>query len=221
MLGKLVFIVLFSAGLTGCSRNRGEEISRFHDDGRAKPSVALVPVFDHSEASIGWSLSDEFTDQLRQRFAKHSQFYLASPEETSDQISQCSQDEDPFASHYQWIKKSFSKQEFVVFVELIEHDIHPKKLQDNFLDKISPSAEVSISMRVRVFDLREEEPFVILQEIVHQDHLIPEPSTTIKEEPEKWKKLSFHFSPLGLAHAHIVKEVASRIEDYILVAQSR
>ncbi|MBI3211996.1 MAG: hypothetical protein HYZ47_04880 [Simkania negevensis] len=198
-----------------------EQASRFHDDGRAKPSVALVPVFDRSEATVGWNLSEEFTDHLRQRFLKKNQFYLATPEEVNEKTTKLSQDQNPFTNHYSWVKETFSGQEFVIFVELIEHDIHPKKLQENFLDKISPSSEISISMRVRVFDLREEEPAIILQEIVHQDHLIPQPSDLAKEDPEKWKKLIFNFSPLGLAHLQIAKEVSTRIEDYILVAQSK
>ena len=57
----------------GCQpKTDNDQVSKFHDDGRAKPIVALVPVLDRSNAEVGWSLSEEFTDQLRSRFLKRN-----------------------------------------------------------------------------------------------------------------------------------------------------
>jgi hypothetical protein len=76
-------------------------------------------------------------------------------------------------------------------------------------------------MRIRVFDLRGEQPEVILQEFVHQSHLIPKPSNLQEPNPKRWKKMTFMASPMGLAHAQFSKEVVKRIEDYILLSKSQ
>ena len=64
------------------------------------------------------------------------------------------------------IKEAFDPYEFVVFAELVEHDFHPKPLKETFMNKVTPSTELSLTMRVRVFDLRRPDPEVILQEFV-------------------------------------------------------
>ena len=75
-------------------------------------------------------------------------------------------------------------------------------------------------MRLRVFDLRGKEPVVVLQEILHRNHLIPKPSDLKEPCPERWKRMTFIVSPLGLAHAQFTKEAVERIEDYILLSKS-
>ncbi len=208
--------------LFGCSSNGNyDQVTRFHDDGRAKPVVAFIPVFDRSNAQVGWSLSDEFTDQLRGRLHKQNSFYLNTPDEINQIVANLSAEDNPFSTNTDWIKDAFDHHEFVVFAELVEHDIHLKPLKGNFVDKITPSSELSLSMRVRVFDLRGSHPEVILQEFVHQNYLIPKPSNLNNPNPEKWKKVTFIVSPMGLAHTQFSKEIIKRIENYILLSKSQ
>lgn len=222
MLKRFGLIFTLCALLFGCaSKGNYETTTRFHDDGRAKPSVAFTPVFDRSEANVGWSLSEEFTDQLRSRLVKRKNFYLTSPFEISEIVSGLNRENNPFGKEINWIKETFKGQEFVVFTELVEHDIHGKTPKGNFIDKITPSSELTLTMRIRVFDLRGTKPVVILQEFVHQDHLIPRPSNISDPNPEKWKRVTFTVSPLGIAHSQFAKEVAKRIEDYILLSKTQ
>ena len=215
-----LIITLFA--LFGCSsKGSYEQATRFHDDGRAKPIVAFIPVFDRSESTVGWSLSDEFTDSLRTRLLKRNNFYISTPDDINSAIVDLSAENNPFATDTDWIKKAFQSHEYVVFAELVEHNIHPKELKGNFLDKITPSSELAITMRIRVFDLRGAKPEVILQEFVHQSHVIPKPSNIDEPTPERWKKITFNISPLGLAHAQLSKEVVKRVEDYILLSKSK
>ncbi|MCB1109785.1 MAG: hypothetical protein KDK64_02300 [Chlamydiia bacterium] len=221
MLKRLGLVFTLCFALFGCSTYTSyDQATRFHDDGRAKPTVAFIPVFDRSSAEIGWSLSEEFTSQLRTRLQKRSNFYLSSPDIVNQVIADLSEEDNPFSTQTDWIKEAFQNQEFVVFAELVEHDIHTKPLKGSFIDKLTPSTELSLTMRIRVFDLRGDQPEVILQEFVHQDHLIPKPSNLQESNPERWKKMTFMVSPMGLAHAQFSKEVVKRIEDYILLSKS-
>jgi len=222
MLKRFGLISAICLTFFGCSSNRNyDQVTRFHDDGRAKPVVAFVPVFDRSNAQVGWSLSDEFTDQLRGRLHKQNSFYLNTPDEVNQVVADLSAEDNPFSIHTDWIKDAFDRHEFVIFTELVEHDIHVKPLKGSFVDKITPSSELSLSMRVRVFDLRGSQPEVILQEVVHQNHLIPKPSNLNEPSPEKWKKMTFIVSPMGLAHSQFSKEIIKRIEDYILLSKGQ
>jgi hypothetical protein len=222
MLRRLGWIVSLCIAAFGCSQNHSQDqTTRFHDDGRAKPIVALPPVFDRSDTEIGWSLTEEFTDHIRSRLVKRNNFYLNTSDEINVIITSLNEEHNPFSSDIGWIKETFKDYEFVVFTELVEHDIHAKPLKGNFIDKITPSSELSLTMRIRIFDLRGAQPQVVLQELVHQNHLIPKPSHLNEFNPERWKKMSFNISPLGLAHSQFTKEISTRIEEYILLSKSK
>jgi len=222
MLQRFGWMITLCLAVFGCSQhNSGDQATRFHEDGRAKPIVALPPVFDRTEAEIGWSLSEEFTNHIRQRMLKRNNFYLNTPDEINAVITSLTEENNPFSNDTAWIKEAFKDHEFVIFTELLEHDIHPKPLKGSFVDKITPSSELTLTMRIRVFDLRSHTPEIILQELVHQTHLIPKPSNLSEENPQRWRNMSFNVSPLGLAHSQFSKEVSKRIEDYILLSKSK
>jgi len=222
MLKRFGLFAALVVTLFGCySNNRYDQATRFHDDGRAKPIVAFIPVFDRSSSQVGWNLSEEFTDQVRGRLLKQNRFYLSTPYEIDQIVADLGPEDNPFDAETRWITDAFEGHEFVVFTELVEHDIHQKPLKGNFIDKMTPSSELSLSMRIRVFDLRGSHPEIVLQEFVHQNYLIPKPSKIGELNPERWKKMTFLVSPLGLAHSQFSKEVVKRVEDYILLSKSR
>lgn len=222
MIRQLGLLIGVALALMGCSsRGNYEQATRFHEDGRAKPIVAFVPVFDRSGSNVGWSLSEEFTSHLKNRFMKRNNFYLSTPEDVNAATATLTADHNPFSTETEWVKESFESSEYVIFTELVEHSIHPKELKGNFLDKVTPSSELTVTMRVRVFDIRGPKPEVILQEFIRQNHVIPKPSDLTESNPERWKKLTYAVSPMGLAHAQIAKEVVKRVEDYILLAKSK
>ena len=215
--GALFLALAFIMG--GCSNNSQETASLFKEDGRAKTLVAMLPVFDQSGASIGWSLSEEFIDSIRSRLEKGNQFFLATQDEMSVLVNTLQGTENPFQSDTDWIGETFQNFEFAIFTELVEHTIYPKETSGSFLDILTPSFELSLTMRVRVFDLRLNKPKVILQELISQKHSVPSPSKHPKIDPEKWKRMSFHISPTGLAHSQMTKEIAKRVGAYITVAK--
>ena len=71
--------------------------------------------------------------------------------------------------------------------------------------------ELAMNVLVKILDTRGEKPQVILQEELSLSTLFEKPLTS-------WNDEAFRISPMGLAHAKLSREIASRIEDYILLA---
>lgn len=186
-----------------------------------RPIVAIVPVTDMARHHLTWNISDELTLAIRQRLTQHNQLYLLGSEQVYAMTRRSVKDKnrDPFGIDISWMKKAYPQNEFVAFFELVEHREIPLALEV----KESP-AELNMAVRVRVFDLRKEEPKVVLQEIVEQSHHIPQQFTQV-EAPEAeqissqvpWGDETFEISPLGIAHEKLCQELASRVEDYILL----
>ncbi len=170
-----------------------------------RPIVALVPVVDNTHSNLPWSLSEELTSAIHYRLMQKDTFYLIDQEK----IRKCKTIDNPFGSDLTWIKKAFFQNEFVVFLELISHE--------ETAAKDSPT-ELSMKMRIRVIDVRQEEPVVILQEIIHDSHYLPKQFTGDHFHQIEWGKENYNISPLGIAHTQLSREVASRIEDYVLLA---
>jgi len=216
-LSTFFFLCLLTCG---CTNKNYEQVTRFHDDGRSKPIVAIVPVFDRTQARVGWSLSEEFTDHIKYQIAKGNDIYLSSSDEINKSVENLNEQDNPFQNECEWIQAAFPNQEYVVFTEFVEYDIHRKEISQRFIDKLTPSSELSMTMRIRVFDLRAGQVKIILQELIHQDHLIPKGSSRGQEDPDKWKRVTFPLTPLGIAHGQFSRQAAKRIKEYITLAKS-
>ena len=210
-------LLLTLALLAGCYQSNKEVGELYHDDGRVKPRVALLPIYDRSGEEFAWSLSDELTHAIYQRMLNRGTLCLSDLAE----MKKLMPDMNPFGQEFGWLKKSFHGHEFIVFSELVEHSIHPKQSHGSFFDKLTPSCELDMTVRLRIFDLRGETPEIILQEIVRQTHLIPKQDAVTDQDPGKWKHKTYTVSPLGFSHYQLSKELVSRIEDYILLAKTK
>jgi hypothetical protein len=176
----------------------------------SRPIVAVVPVMDRSRHELSWNVAHELTAALRHRLGQDGNLYLLSEDQVYAMTRKSTQGRDPFGSETAWIKKGFPQNEFVAFFELVEHRELP-------LGDESP-AELSVAMRVRVFDLRGEAPKVVLEEIAEQSHHIPKQFTRNQFNQVPWGDEMFEISPLGIAHGKLCQELASRVEDYILLS---
>lgn len=200
----------------GCYNN-GSETALKQDSVQNKPIVAVVPIIDRSNSDLTWNLSDELTHSVRERLFLRDNLYLISPEKINSVTKKFSESNDPFGLNTAWIKKAFPKNEFVVFMELVRHN-------EVALSASSPkdsAAQLTMTIRVRVFDIRGEQPKVVLQELVQNVEQIPRQFTKLNFEQVPYGSDMFDISPLGMAHAQLTKELASRIEDYILLASRR
>ncbi len=80
----------------------------------------------------------------------------------------------------------------------------------------SPS-EMSIGIHLKIVDLRSEKPRIVLQEILRITTLLEKPFYAFGESDLQGDQ--FSVSPLGMAQSKLSRDIATRIEDYILLAQ--
>ena len=183
-----------------------------------RPSVAVIPLIDNSEHSLGWNLSDEITYTLCTKLDQKNSLNLALPGKIKAETRKIKGQNNPFGNDLSWIKKSFDE-DFVVFLEMIEHRETPNETGK----KAAPealSAQLNMSLRVRIVDLRGEMPKIALQEILQESHFVPRQFTQYNFHQSLWTTEEFGLSPVGIAHAQLIKELKTRIEDYILLEKS-
>ena len=112
---RYLLILTAFAFLTSCNRGSNDEMSRFHEDGRIKPSVAIASMLDTTNFDASWSLSNEITHGVMNQIASTGQVYVHSEQESPFT-------QNPFDSDLRWMKCEFHSEEFVAFLELVEHN---------------------------------------------------------------------------------------------------
>ncbi len=215
--------ILMSLAAAGCKENtQSYDQTALHEKSvHLKPIVTVVPVIDSTKNDLPWSLSEEFTSSVDYRLARNNGLFLVDPVKARAAVKKMKSDQNPFGTDISWVKRTFTDEEFVVFLELVEHDEVLRQDRKKPADPKFCSADLNISMRVRVFDLRGTEPKVVLQELLHDSHFVPRQFTHVNFYQAPWGEETFSISPMGLAHTEFTKEVASRIEDYILLSSRR
>lgn len=211
ILASSLLAVLFA---TGCaSRNFDQPITRYHEDGRAKPIVAIPVMIDTTSFDASWSIAEELTESIAQSISRTGQIYMQSQDNFS--IS-----DNPFGHDLSWVKQDFENQEFAVFLELVEHELVPAKKSKN-LSPREMAANLNMGVRIRIVDLRGHSEKVILQELVRESYYVPKSLVPIDYQTVSWGTEEYRKSPMGVAHSRIAQEIASRVSDYILLAKSR
>ncbi|MBS0627014.1 MAG: hypothetical protein JSS09_02260 [Verrucomicrobia bacterium] len=185
-----------------------------------KPAVAIVPLIDNSEQSLGWNISDEITYTLCSKLDQKNLFNLALPSQIRSQTKRMKGKNNPFGDDIEWIKQVFSEEDFVVFLELLEHREVPKETT-----KPTPpsmlAADLKMGLRIRIIDNRGETPKITLQEILQDSHFIPRQFNQYNFDQCSWDTEEFSLSPVGIAHSQLIKELKDRIESYILLAKAQ
>jgi hypothetical protein len=221
MVRGAVLLSAISLILGGCY-DSGNQTSVF-TEARAsnRPIVSFVPVIDNSKSDLNWNVSQELSKAVRERLTQKNQVYMVGEEPVAALAQKALSTHDPFDIDISWVRKAFPQTEFVVFTELMEHhEVPVEDVQD------SP-ALLSMSVRVVVVDVRQKTPKIVLQEIVEQSHHIPRQFTKANSSQASqasqtsWGDEAFDVSPLGIAHDQLCKELATRIEDYILIAGAK
>lgn len=213
MRSRLVWGVCAALLACGCA-NRSDNDEQCTSHVSTRPSVALVPLMDNTIHDLPWSLSDELTSAVQHRLLVKERLRLFDAQKIRAITKKLNASHDPFGPNIAWVKKAFPENEFVVFMELIEH-------QEVAVPEKESSAELRMVVRLRVLDLRGEQPQIVLQELVQNSHFLPMQFTKTYFHQVPWGKDNFNISPLGLAHTQLSKEIAGRLEDYILLAKSR
>ena len=187
--------------------------TRYHEDGRAKPIAAIPPMIDTTSFDAPWSIAEELTASIARSITSEGKIYIKKQDEFAVA-------ENPFTNDLSWMPGEFQNQEFAVFLELVEHELAPAS-KSKHLSAQETSNNLNMGIRVRVIDLRGNEPKIVLQEMVRSSYYIPKSLFPADYNATPWGSEEYSKTPMGIAHAQITQEMASRISDYILLAKSR
>ncbi len=200
-----------------CSNNTNQEMSLYHEDGRAKPAVAVASMIDTTTFDCAWSLSEEITSMVVNKIADSGKIFVQSSVDSPFA-------ENPFGNDLAWMKREFQNQEFVVFLELVEHNTTPvlrgKKAQ-NSVSTQEMASNLNMAVRVRVMDLRGHTPKIVLQEMVRDSYYVPKTLIPVNYNEIVWGSDEYQSTPMGIAHRQLTQEIVARVSDYVLLAKSR
>lgn len=213
---SVLSLALIAAACSNHTSN--QEMSLYHEDGRAKPVVAVASMIDTTSFDCAWSLSEEITSMIVDRISETGKIFI---QPTVDAPFA----ENPFGSELSWIKREFQNQEFVVFLELVEHNTTPvvrgKKVTTPIAGPQDFASNLNMSVRIRVMDLRGHTPKIVLQEVVQDSYYIPKSLMPINYNEVVWGSEGFHNTPMAIAHRQLIQQIAARVSDYVLLAKSR
>jgi hypothetical protein len=100
-----------------------QDQTAYHDDGRKKPIVCLLGVFDSSMSELPWSLSEEFTTQIQQKIMQSRQLFLVQDYPLVNYLLSQDRNYKPFLQDLNVLHNLPLQSEYVVFMELIRHDL--------------------------------------------------------------------------------------------------
>ncbi len=208
--------LLLAFAAIGCSKN-SSELSRFHEDGRAKPVVAVASLIDTTSIDLPWSLSEELTTMIVDKVAQTGSIFVSAKDDLSST-------DTPFGNDLSWIRREFPEDQFVVFLELVEHEtiaLSQEKNKNMSVNAFETAMNLKMAVKMRVVDLRSYTPKIVLQEMVRDTYYIPKNVVPVDYKVTGWGTEGFISSPMGLAHSQLVLQISSRISDYIQLAKSR
>lgn len=201
-----IFSFLFFVSCNNDSTNH--QVSRFYDDGRSRPIIAISSVIDSTSCEMPWSLSEELTQLIRTNLGTNKNIYISSTEEMDEILTNS---DNPFDVNINWMKNRFEQNEFLVFLELLKHEEIKKDTITN----------LDMSMRLRIIDVRAKEPKIILQECINDNYYVAKGAIKTDYRNVVWGTSEFSNSRMGMAHKQLANQIASRISDYIALAKSR
>ncbi len=201
-----LLLTITSLFFISCSNNT--TVSKFYDDGRSKPVIAISSVIDSTTYELPWSLSEEFTHLIKNNLSTHKNIFLSLSDDVDASLTNT---DNPFDPDISWMQDKFDTNEFVVFLELIKHN-----------DVAKPNAiNLDMSMRLRIIDVRSKKPKIILQECINDNYYISKGSIQTDYQTTTWGSNEYVNSRMNLAHAQLAKEISKRIYDYIALSKSR
>ncbi len=202
-MGRYIICFAILASLCASCVSSCRDTTLYQRSGRQKAIVAVLPVIDNTQGmDLSWDFSREFTDEIRNRAYDSTQIYLLR-DHGSREMAVRLNTPNPSAIPAE-AAQDLGAAEFVVVSELIDHS--------------NANAEdgLKLSMRVRVLDVRNDQPKVILQEILNNHHVMAAaPYMTCDYEKMGWGSEAYERTPLGMAHGKLVRTLVSRVESYI------
>lgn len=213
-------IVGITVATTSCVRSY-RDTSLYQPTGQIKPIVSIMPVINATgQQGPEWDYAREFTDEIRKRIFDSSRLYLLREGGSlalAKELSTPNPMEIP--SDIKSRLGSAAPAEYVVVTEFLEQKETPYETASSRAVQEEAGALLSLTLRVRVVDLRGDTPKVVLQEIIDQEHMIAKPYLKTDYTKSGWGTDAYASTPLGMAHSKVVRELVAHVESYIIAAR--
>ncbi len=155
--------------------------------------IILSPMISKLDEQQGAGLSERLSEAIYQNLVTHGRL---------SGIGRIKKGVNFSIEQLELLKRNHPLSDFMVCTELIEYKY-----------KEEPLPQLLLSVSLHLIDLRS--PALILQEVIQKSCPIASPSTLTATSGDK----NYEISPLGIAHGQICREIARRIEEYILISK--
>lgn len=204
---RLLLATLLSVLTLGCGGPRYADYFPYHDDGRPKPQVALLPIVDHSGKNLPWDLSCETTEGLRYEIRNRGLLFLFSEEQAQEWLTQGKVD---FFTSEETLARVFGGTDYIVLIEFLEHECIPYRPPGIEHSNLPPQTLLAMKVRVKVVDLHLRCPRVVLQEVITRCFTNPcAPSSNLMEAD------AYTIAVIQKAHQQFLSSLAERIQEVI------
>lgn len=210
---KILSIFVLTVFTFGCGP-RYIDYFPCHDDGVVKPVVALLPLIDDSELDNSFDLPNELTKSMRCEIRNSGELYLLPHNEVEMHLSQMGK-ADIFGKKDALLSQHFCNADFVVLTELISHEIIPYEVNTNIIKSILDRKTLQISMRIKILDVRDSAPHIVLQEILTNQYPILRRDLEIDLNNLQIDSENYKYSSICRAHQQLVYTVVKRMEEVI------
>ncbi len=205
--------------VTSCNMNYGGD-AKYTDHGREKPTVEVLPLIDRTQTKLPWSLSKELTDFTRDRLKQSGRLLVAARAGAYPEMLRYTR-EDLMGTRMDFAK-DFKGANYILLMELVSHQVTPYT-RNMDLKPIYPvgggeaTEVIQMSLHMRLIDVRTDEPRVVMQREMPSNHLVPKGKefANIGYADIRPGDPRFLATPLGRAHARMIRDVAEQVEQYI------
>lgn len=209
---QIVLSLLVTLMAVGCGP-RYVDYFPYHDDGRPKPKVVIVPVFNSCEDHVPWDISQELTSNMRYEIMNNGELFLFSQEEVNSKLAQIGPVD--FFTKESLFAQSFCEADFLVMVEFMDQQFCDSYTIAGCSVPFSPCREVVLKTRIKVMDLRCRVPRIVQQEILSDTYLVtPECADVHGKFPDTGTR-AYQSTSIGKAHQRMVSNLVTRMERVI------
>ncbi len=184
---------------------------------RCRPQIALVPVINGTNVKLPWDVETELTDDILDCLMCEGAFWV-SPYNQYECALEQTKGRDYFGIDLSFANH-FSHNDFLVIVELVEHEMKPYRREEypDLMVSHTPDRHqvLALSARIRVIDLRFEEPAIVRQEIVETYKLVSPKAAKVCYDGLNDLVPEYSNTPLARGHKELAALVASKIEEAV------
>ena len=208
-----LFVICCALLCVGC-HSQHSDFFPYYDDGTPKPYVTCLPVMNDCSQKLPWNVPEELTKDLRTYLMQQGRLFL--PPMAQTQKAFALSDEKELASSKDLMPfLNFQPSHFVVLLQLIEYKQVPYergKIKPLYIANLAPDQAMvlMIKLRLKVVDIRGNEPKIIRQEIFESNHVIAK--NAMAESKRLFGTPHFGASPIGMVNARLVRDLAVKIE---------